>query len=316
MIMKKISFAAVAALTLLASCNGSDPKNTLKYPVTTYSLVTSYDGNKEPVVIGSVYSFDYDLTAGSVTIAAELPIEAGSTLSFVTNPLSYRAGVATIPGTTTDNNPNGTMGEVVEIVAPTAGKASNMQEITSLNCQLTMLANVPPTIEGITTWNYPYDLRYNVMQYNIGDTYHVRTFWFDMTFSGNSSISNSASGAGYYQTKNIKYRIVPNFKDKKATVILYDVKFDEEMKEVSNFVLKDVPLTVDNAGIHLLGNNITPDTYTGGKATADSSYIFDEFRFDLTGSTLTSGDISYKVAGKYEGSCTGNYVTLMDFKEQ
>lgn len=59
-----------------------------------------------------------------------------------------------------------------------------------------------------------------------------------------------------------------NLKEKKATVILYDVKLAEEMPQtISNIVLSNLDLGFSSSGIYVSGSNVVPSVYEGGVAT-------------------------------------------------
>ena len=56
-----------------------------------------------------------------------------------------------------------------------------------------------------------------------------------------------------------------NLKEKKATVILYDVKLAEEMPQtISNIVLSNLDLGFSSSGIYVSGSNVVPSVYEGG----------------------------------------------------
>lgn len=296
--MKKLLFVATAAaLMTLASCKNNDSVSTLTLPVTTYSFITNTLDGGEPVVTGSIYRFNFDMVAGTTTMATELPIGSGN-ISFVTGNMPFTSGMYQF-----ETN----YYQIINIEKRQAGTASNQENITDLECQLTPMAYMPPEVSGAPQVLYPSDFRYSIMHYNIG-AYRVRTFWSDMTFRGETTSSYTDNmGAQSYSTKDMLYRMVLNVKEKTANVVLYNVKLTEEMP-VKNLVLENLPVTFSAAGIHVEGTEVVAKVYESSSATADPQYTFNSFRCDILGD-LTSGSIIYKVADKYNGQFSGTYIT-------
>lgn len=294
--MKKLLFVATAAaLMTLASCKNNDSVSTLTLPVTTYSFITNTIDGGDPVVTGSIYRFNFDMVAGTTTMATELPIGSGN-ISFVTGNMPFTSGMYQFENS---------YYQIINIEKMQAGSASNQENITDLECQLTPMAYMPPDVQGAPQVSYPSDFRYSIMHYNIG-AYRVRTFWPDMTFRGETTSTDNAGGQSY-NTKDMLYRVVLNVKEKTATVVLYNVKFTEEMT-AKNLVLEKLPVTFSAAGIHVDGTEVVAKVYESSSATADPQYTFNSFRCDILGD-LTAGSIIYKVAEKYNGQFSGACVT-------
>lgn len=290
--MKKLLFVATAAaLMTLASCKNNDSVSTLTLPVTAYNLITNTIDGGEPVVAGSVYRFNFDMVAGTTTMGTELPMGTGN-ISFVTGTMPFTTGMYQF-----ESN----YYQIINVEKLQAGTTSTQENITDLECQLTPMAYIPPQVQGVPAVSYPSDYRYSIMHYNIG-AYRVRTFWSDMTFRG-ETIQNSSSN------KDMMYRIILNIKEKTATVVLYNVKFSEEIAEpISNMVLEKLPVSFNASGIHVGGSDIVPKVYESGTATEKSEFTFNNFSCDIMGE-LTSASILYKVADKYNGQFSGNWIT-------
>lgn len=299
--MKKIILgaAAVAMMIGVSSCDSKEGTSTMNFPVTTYNHVADMVAGGVPTVVGSTYKFNFDTMAATVTVGAELPI-SGSNISFVTPSISYTGGMYNY-----ENN----YYEVINVNSMVAGTASNQATVANLDCQLTSIAYYPPQIEGLPQVSIPYGYKYAVMSYNIGNNYKVKTFWSDMTFKGNTTTHYSLSGANKeFTSKDVLYRVVMNIKDKKATVILYNAKLAEEMpKPITNIVLKDLPVSFDANGYSINAKDVVPDVYESGVATPNPNFPFDSFTLSSRGD-LTSCNIYYSVAGKYQGEFNGSYV--------
>lgn len=304
--MRKIIFAAVAAsLMTLASCKNNEGVSNVTYSVPTYSMITNIVDGGEPVIAGTLYKFNFDMMAGTATIGSELPLGSNNNISFVTSSIPYTGGIYTFEG-----KPY----EVIDVKSFKAGSASNQESIIDLECQLTQIAYLPPVINGLPRFEYPVDLRYAVMHYNIGEDYRVRTFWKDMTFRGTTTTSypDKEGVTKNYTNKEVLYRIVMDIKEKEATVILYNVKLAEEMPmTISNIVLEKLPLAFDANGIKIVASEIVPKIYEGSEATPNPKYKFDTFECDILGD-LTNATIRYKVAGMYQGQFTGSYLLKLN----
>ncbi len=302
--MNRIMLAASAVVLMtFASCKNNDGVSTMTMPVTTYTMVTNTLDGGEPEVSGTVYRFNFDLMAGNVTVATDLSLSSGNKTSFITGNMPFNTGMYKF---------GEGYAEVIGMKSLKAGSTANQLDITDFECQLTPMANIPPSIDGLPKFVYPNDFRYAVMHYTIGENYRARTFWSDMTFKG-STTTRYTDGEGthkVYTDTEGSYRVVMNMKDKKATVILYNIKFAEDFTApLSNLVLEGMSLSFTANGIRVSGTNITPKVFdkSTGTGTANSEYVFESFDCDILGD-LVDSSIRYKVGGKYDGQFTGSYL--------
>lgn len=297
--------AAAAALMTLGSCESNEGTSTYTYSVPTYNLVTNTEAGEEPVVSGSIYKYNFDLMAGQVTMGSDISLSSGNTVSVSTGSIPYGGGYWQVgEGDETQ------YGEVITINALNTGTASDKVRISNLVCQLTPFAYFPPEVQGAPAFTPPTGVKYTLMSYNIGENYRVRTFWPDMTFRGETTTSYPGTDGvnKNFTNKAMLYRVILNLKEKKATVILYNVKFGEEVTEtISNIVLNDLALAINAPGISISGTNIVPKIYEAGEAKPNQEFTFDNFDCDILGD-LTSASIRYKVAGAYNGQFTGSYI--------
>lgn len=298
--MKKTLLLSLATgLFIFSACDNKPEKNTMSVKIPTYNLVTSIDSSTEPEVVAAIYNYDLDLMESTVAVSSVL----NSDISFTTKEVPFKAYYLQ-----SDN----VLHEVIKIDEFLAGSTNKGESLNSFNCELTTLANIPPYIMGLPEAFYPTG-KYTILSYNVGSKYNVRTFWSDVTFSGNTNTSyvDQNGDNQSYLNKDILYRVVMNIKDKKATVILYNAKFAENMPQsISNIVLKDLPLKFSNYGYSIEGENIIPEIYEGGEATPNTRFVFNKFELSCAGN-LVSSNIYFEVAGGFKGSFTGDYVKIL-----
>lgn len=293
---KTVLFAlAVSVIAGMSSCNSEkNTVQTMTYNIPTYNLITSVDGTAAPSVAQSVYKINFDLIAATASVATE--INVGSTpISFVTDPIKYTGGMYEWQNA------------YHEIIKISTIKDNNIYD---LNCLISSMAYFPAALTGLPAITYPSGSKYLIMSYNVGSNTLVRTFWPDATFSGNTTTtySDRTGTPKQFTSKEILYRVVMNITDKKATVILYDAKFAEEMpKALDAIILKDLPLTFTNSGYRIDATNVIPEQWEGGTTTPNTTYVFDSFSLNV-GGDLTTTIIEYSVMhnafhGYFEGKC-------------
>lgn len=302
--MKKSIYLGLVGLAALGmtSCDDNST-NSQTYPIMTVNLVTSNEVGVAPEVVGSYYTFAFDITNGNVQISTDFTLDK-SRVAFTTPSLPYKTAYAK------DEN---VMHEAVFVNALMGGSSSSGASITDIDCELTTMAYIPPTISGLPSVSTP-AYKYTIMSYNYGVNQKVRTFWPDVTFRGKTQTSYSVAGQpASYQTEDILYRVIMTGKNNdKATVILYNAKFTDVAAEPtkSNVVLEDLALEFTNMGYTIKGTNVVPKVYESGTGVANPSFTFDEFNLTSTGN-MVGCDIDYKVAGKYEGTFSGVYAKLL-----
>lgn len=293
---KSLLFAlAVGAVAVLSSCDhNSGTTSTVSFNSQTFNLITTMDGSATPAVASSVYKFNFDEIAGTGTIAGEVS-NSIQPISFATDPIKYKAY---------NYQWENAIHQVIDI------ETFKTKEIYNLDFQITTMAYQSPIVEGLPSTVFPVNRQYVVANYQYGDNVKVRTFWPDVTFRGNTTTTYPGAGGveKSFSSSEVKYRVIINSSDKKATVILYDAKFAEEMpKPLTNVVLKDLPVTFTNAGYDINGTDITPLVYEGGVGTPNTDRIFNSFSLSV-GGDLTEAAISYKVANVFNGSFYGSYI--------
>lgn len=294
--MKKSLLFALAAIAVagFSSCDrNSGVTSTVTFSAQSFNLVTTLDGSADPAVASSIYKFNFDQIAGTGVISTEITNNI-KPISFVTDPITYKV---------MNYQWNNGIHEVIDL------ETFKTKEIYNLDFQLTTMANIPPVIDGLPAIVIPTGYKYVIASYQVGDNVNVRTFWPDVTFTGSTITSYSFAGVDKsFNSTDVKYRVVMNPADKKATVILYDARFAEEMpKPITNIVLKDLPVKFTNNGYEISGTEITPVCYEGGVATPNTDRIFNSFTLSV-GGDLTEARIDYTVSNVFRGSFTGCYI--------
>lgn len=294
--MKKsllLSLAAVAVAGFSSCDHNSGVTSTVSFSSQTFNLITTVDGSAGPVVVSSVYNFNFDQIAATGTIAGEVT-NSIQPISFVTDPIKYKV---------MNYQWNDGIHEVIDL------ETFKSKDVYNIDFQITTMANIPPIISGLPAIVIPTGYKYLVASYQAGDNVRVRTFWTDVTFTGTTNTSYSVAGVDKsFNSDDVKYRVIINPTDKKATVILYDARFAEEMpKPLTNVVLKDLPVTFTNTGYEINGKDITPVCYEGSVGTPNTDRIFNSFSLSV-GGDLTSAHISYKVSNVFNGAFSGSYI--------
>ena len=297
--MKKSLLLAltVGAVAGLSSCEKNDgPKNSITFSTQTFNLITTLDGSAAPAVVNSVYKFNFDLNAATGIISTEKEISNPiRPISFVTDAIKYKV---------MNYQWNNAIHEVIDL------ESFKTKDLYNVDFQITTMANIPPVVDGLPSFVYPAGLKYLVSSYQVGDNVRVRTYWPDATFTGNTSTTYPGPGGAMktFTSADVKYRVIMNSTDKKATVILYDARFAEEMpKPLTNVVLKDLPVKFTNTGYEISGTDITPVCYEGGVGTPNTDRVFNTFTLEV-GGDLTVASIHYKVANVFTGSFSGSYI--------
>lgn len=300
---KNFYLLAAAALAFgLSSCKSDSGMQTLSYSTVTYNLVTSVSDPDYVVVSGSWYKYAFDFNKNTVALSSEIALGENKNLTLTTDELPFKRGYYNLEGGTY---------EVTTIDRQTAGVSGD--PISNLNCELTTLVYIPPTVSGIQDMTFPqssYYTQFTIMEYIAGANYYVRTFWPDVTFRGTTtSFYQDRNGLTVSaDNKDIMYRVIMDFKNGKATVILYNAKFSDVPLEPvkSNIVLKDLTLKFSTKGYEITGENIIPECYEGGIATPNNSYKFNKFTLTSSGD-LVNCNVDFTVAGIYSATFNGAY---------
>lgn len=294
--MKKIlMIGAVAATMLTTAC---DTENEIKenYVVHSYNLVTCDEPDFEPVLSLGTYGAQYSKMGMDIDLVFTVKdLDLGTqTVNFTTPTLSGDSRVA-----------GG--GLVYFANAENAGSVKGM-DVTDASFKLYQTMICPPEDLDDYPVTYPGNALI-VANYKVGK-YHVRTYWNDMTFIGNTETKVGENGEPA-DNGNIYYRVIMKYGNK-ATVIMYNVQFNPNMPTLAYIIIKDLDLSFSNAGWTISGQDIVPWMVLDNELTENANYKFDSFTMSATGD-LTTANAEFVVAPaampiKFYGSFNGQYV--------
>lgn len=313
--MKKsllLGFAAVAAVSLVSCDKHEDNSYQTSIAVPVYNLFTPINGDGNPFVGSAIYSFTVVYPAETITISTNnLSNPNGTSGSFTTKPLSFDAKYYTVDDTGRES-----------ISVKSQDPNDSGISIYDLNCLLTQAVYFPPRVTDTDAlpeyhglnWHRPISsYHYVFAQFQYGDDYNVRSFWYDQTFKG-QTITSYPSGTGMttYNTEGISYRVVMQLKkdgsiSDKADLIMYDAKFAEPQPELSYIVLKDLNLQFTNEGYTITGDDVIPLVAENGEYTPYPAFVFNNFKASVSGN-LTGVSMAFTVAGRFSGNFTGSCI--------
>lgn len=295
---KSLLFYSAVAVLLTTACSGNENKSEYNYNIPTLNYVSSTDGTSEPIISGSYYNYRMNMMNNTMEVAAKIGTTVNGTTQFTTSSIPFQPLYFNIEGA---------VYEIVKSESFVAGKTDNGDPINDFYCELTSLAHTPPIIAGLPEVSLP-NIKFTFMQYSIGSKYTVRTFWNDLTFTGTTSTSHPG---GTFSSDKVMYRVVMNIKDGKATVILYNAKFAENMPELTNIVLENLPIDFKNYGYVIKASNVTPKVFEGGEGTPNTKFIFSNFELASSGN-LSTAHCSYEVnGGAFKGDFSGSCITTL-----
>ena len=144
-------------------------------------------------------------------------------------------------------------------------------------------------------------------RYYIGTELLVRTFQQDTFYQGKTT---SWYDDNTNENSEIVYRLVLSEDFKTADLIMYQAKFSahpmEPIKQA--IILKQLPVNYNSEGITISATEVIPYTVEGSSTTPSPSWTFDRIVFQTYGDMLQNCNISFTVAGQYNGSFDGTYI--------
>lgn len=283
--MKKLLLALLPASLLLASCsNDSHPSNSMTMRATLPTVIIPTDESKPAVFAGLT---DYLLTQSYVeatwTIAAALEAPGYGTNQFLTPSMA---------GSGTQN--------FVEIGYYTPFTSKTGQTFSYLSAKITD-SYYWHTNEN-TIYNRP--LGYLIyMQYAVKDMYVVKSFPEDVCYGGTTQ---TVAGETEFNTSLPTYLVQLDVASGTAEVVIFSAQFSSQMPILSRVTIKGLKLTPSReCGYVISGENIIPTVGEGPSATPYPQFPFTKFELRPSSPDLTTADITYTVAGKYQGTLAG-----------
>lgn len=291
--MKKAIFPMAAMAILLASCepNTKDSYQTIGY--TECNLIIDNSNVSAPAQVSSAtYETTINFSKYCVDVKSTNFILDNQTVSFETDTMAVRyKKVETIIDGKTENLSYLTFGK--------RGSAGVGSSISDLNGTF-VYCYVPAGTDKLNpNFNVKYTERLD-MSFQLSDRYSVQTFWPSAFYVGQTVAS--ADGQSF-ATKEGNYMTEIDFKNKKASVYLYNAELSADGKTLPRVILFDeIPVVINHYGFSL--ESEAPKTTVLGKkdnktAMVDSvGFAATDFSLRMTTTDLTEVEISYKLDGK------------------
>lgn len=323
--MKKTVFCLLSSAgILLSSCTMGSGENSRTVGYATCNMVIPTNGG-EPLLSYGSYVFSFDFNAATASVSTNSLIIDNKTYSFTTDPVKYTdfgyrqviPGLSGVVGNGSMDIKDATfmtaIPEIPENFNPTRVFTPTMKDDKGT------VSYLPGTIYHPNIQSVGLMV---VANYTMGNEYTVRTFTPDVFYTGDTSTRYQVDGAPQMsQTKNIVYRIIMDIEKKKAALVMYNAKFSNSPNEPEKAAIyvPDLDVKFTSGGYEITGTDIVPYMYEGSLSLPDpdtytkyENFKFDSFRLATTDRWLSSVAVTYKVAGIYDGSFSGKYVTIPD----
>ena len=301
----------------LSSCGSKESENTMttRYVVPAYNLITN--GESVSLVSPASYQFSVAYPDYTATLSVSNMIMPGS--------FSGSFGLMPIPLTMKSAEIDGEACQILEFSASDPSQSG--QRVTDLKCVLSQAAYRFPSniaVPGYEKASVPGTMNaYLAAQYMLNGQLNVKTFWNDVTFSGESTV---VAGAGPMSTGETFYRVVMNnltgntTGNYSADVLIYNYRGGKD-EEPATYVLKGLSLAFDTRGYEVAGHNVVAKKLVkkSGAQGGDVNELQDDPEFTVRDFKLTSaGDlvsaaVSYS-AGNARVTFNGRYLKSADNK--
>lgn len=289
--MKKLIYCSIAAIAAmsLASCDNDE-----KHPATeTFgesiaTLLSPMNSSDTATAQMVQYTFENNFSTGRAKLGINgLEYEG----------VQYRFLGSDIPFTYTDyfNGRIETM-SVAAIPDANGGPAA-----TSVTAEIGALYNFRPSdlVQPL-----PVKRQYTI-SYNVGNLFTARTFDVNGTYFGQTMthyIYNEQHKE--FSTDKPVYAVAMNLQNGTATVTIYNPVFAQEMPpSMANtmLLLEGLKINYTNDGFRISGTDIVPKVREGVSFTPNPHFTFNEFLLQSSTKDLRAAQISFKVAGRYNG---------------
>lgn len=315
--MKKILLTACAGIALaLGSCTTHVDDTTQTLSLGTLNLVTPLDGDGAPFFRPQSYNCFFNMTQGRAAV---------SVADMSLNNVNYSFATDSVPFTW--YNVVNDMGGVAQYIKMDnlKGKVNNSTELQlrNFNVLITGLFHWNATqVTGVKTYAYPNIM--GIVTYGIGNKFLVQSLQPVSFYRGTTVITPMGNSpiTTPYTTDQITYRVVLDPEKKKAEVILYRAKFNENMPELVAIVLNDLDVVLKYGTYEVSGTNIVPTTPDAGAQTPNDSYMFEDFKLTFTDTELTKAAIDFNVQikpmgnARFNGSMSGSYLMEIKFEDE
>lgn len=313
----------VAGIGAVSSCSSSTDKpiNKAVDTVVTYNYVVNIDDSKPPVIEKGSYTFSFDNIERTVSISTDM-ISLGEEedTGFDTDPLDFKEV----------HMPMGVDGKYNRIIHGSSifpCTSTNGMEVRDLRFELSSNYYEPPQVvfsENLSSCTNLPDLTYKKragfapkLRYRLGQNNMVYTFWTDLYYCGKTVAEVMGKPDSNYENLDIGYRIKFDLKKSKATVVIYNAKFNEHMPAMKYLILPnlDVQFTNDR-GYVIEAENVVPLCVEGnsdenaGVLLDNPSFPFTSFKFQAE-NNMVEGTCEFTVAGRFYGSFVGKYMEFV-----
>ncbi len=303
--MKKIfGFLGLAALTVsLTGCLGKDGDDVQNVSTVTRAVLnhlSPVDGEDEIVVSRGEYTLRFDNVSNLVVVSSGTIRYKNADHSMRTGDLSFSAAMYNLGGYAGQVFQwRGGEGNNAAAGYPTVtglrGKMSDLYYFDNV-LQIPELGPMNTNVLSRLNLSYTYDNLYN-----------VTTFYPDMMFAGETSTTVS-EGADPYKSSTPRYRVVINWEEKTASMVIYNAKFNPQMPEMTALLLKGLSVEWTPTGYIITGENIVAGQVENGQATPVPAFPFTSIKVETTSADMTQAKIDYVVGGRFHGVCNGAYV--------
>lgn len=304
---KTLKYAAIAALfaTVMTGCK-KDGESYSTFGVRSLTYVTDItDATAAPIIGESEFSFNFNYTTSGATVGvSEFESESGKD-DFTTSTMPF-SGVNLEMG-----------GALYTANATDAGKTRNGETIDKISFTLSPMYLPPRDL-----WNLQYnvaegsnlprpDLTLNtipnglILNATLGNVTRLRTFWSDLTFVGKTNTSVGGNSTTAFESTDILYRVKMDIRNKKATVVMYNVQFNPHMPAMPVLILADLDLIFTSQGYIVEGQNKTPLYISGTTLVEKPDYPFTSFILNST-ADLMGASITFSVASNFIGTFRGD----------
>lgn len=297
--MKKSIIAAIAIVTVLASCDdkkNGGPQSVITQQYTSLCLFSPEDGGKS--FIGNAeYKVTYNQTTGNATLDANL--SSGFTIDMLS-----------IPST-----PYNTSGEGIDQVISFSSKDGNYvadegtHKVSDFNAFATRSFN---TASEVPLYGRLDAMASRIYFSSVVDgLFTMKSFYADAVYCGQTITNFQYNGTeNSFNSTEGSYRVIINSREMKADVILYNIKFAEQAPSLI-LRLKGLDLTLQNGFYTISGTDVIPEQVEGSGYTPNESFPFENFTLTTSSDMLDTVSIEYQVRNAranliYKGSFRGS----------
>lgn len=285
----------------LAGCSMDNDKVTSYFSVSLCNLIIPADESQVPYAdSGCEYLINLNHTQATAEVKTDNLNIDGKTLGFTTDEMKYSDLVSQV-GYSRKFNGSGSING--------GGVISDFSGV-----ETTLFYYYPTAIPGVVGVT-PIDKQV-ILSYKVNDEYTVKTFPQDVYYGGETVTRFNMMGQSQtFSNKEPIYRIYFANDMKTATVVIYNVKFAEQMPALKALVLKDLDVTYSSVGFTITGEDLVASYLDGEGLTKYEIYPFRSFKFISASTDLVKGECNFiventKMPGAlFYGSFTGSYAT-------